>query len=176
MDPLDHNHLLARGSKIYENNEKYFFKAGTYESLEAADLERPGPVPRATASRQQRDPSNDGVHYRTASDTPWTFDDEGNGTRQTPGRTRRDGRRPRDWHITMTIETPGQPWTGPITVHDNRNNALTDAPAARRQELDRRRQPHRRQRRAQPPRDGKIGTMYVCWGYDGATAPPSRSW
>jgi hypothetical protein len=44
MDPLNHDHLLA-GSKMYDNLEKYFFKAGTYESFDGG---------RATAGRSLR--------------------------------------------------------------------------------------------------------------------------
>src|SRR5439155_654860 len=33
MDPLNHRHLIA-GSKMYQNNAEYLFKAGTYESFD----------------------------------------------------------------------------------------------------------------------------------------------
>ena len=33
QDPLNPNHLMA-GSKMYENNEDYLFKVGTYESFD----------------------------------------------------------------------------------------------------------------------------------------------
>ena len=173
MDPLNHDHLLA-GSKMYENLEKYFFKAGTYESFDGGrtwkdDGQLPGycgPQPPG-----QCDP-NDDVHYRVVSDISMAFDDEGNGYAQTldaPGGATGTG-----WNMTVAIKHPRQPWTGPITVHDNRNNALTEALLLDDKNwitvdnsTDVNGGPNQ-------PGDGKVGTIYVCWGYDGATAPTQQ--
>ncbi len=73
----------------------------------------------------------------------------------------------------MTVHTkrPGQAWTGPTTVHNNRTNALTSALLlddknwiAVDNVLDVNGGPNR-------PNDGKIGTMYVCWSFDGTQVP-----
>jgi hypothetical protein len=169
MDPLNHNHLVA-GSKMYENLEHYLFKAGTYESFDGgrtwADQ---GQLPGYCTAPGECDPTNENT-YRTVSDISMAFDDEGNGYAQVldaPGGTAGFT----GFNMTVHIKKPGQPWTQPITVHDNRQTALT-----RQLLLDDKNwiavdnhtdvnggpnQPH----------DGKIGTMYVCWGLDGSQAP-----
>src|SRR4051812_17171417 len=171
MDPLNHDHLLA-GSKMYDNLEKYFFKAGTYESFDGGRTWKDyGQLPGYCETAGQCDPNND-TAYRVVSDISMAFDDEGNGYAQVldaPGGATGTG-----WNMTVHIKKPNQPWTGPITVHDNRNNALTEALLLDDKNwitvdnnTDVNGGPNR-------PHDGKIGTMYVCWGYDGATAPTQQ--
>src|SRR3954452_9960567 len=171
MDPLNHDHLLA-GSKMYDNLEKYFFKAGTYESFDGGRTWKDfGQLPGYCVSAGQCDPNNDAA-YRVVSDISMDFDDEGNGYAQVldaPGGATGTG-----WNMTVHRKRPGQPWTGPITVHNNRNNALTEALLLDDKNwltvdnyTDVNGGPNR-------PGDGKIGTMYVCWGYDGATAPTQQ--
>lgn len=171
MDPLNHDHLLA-GSKMYDNLEKYFFKAGTYESFDGGRTWKDfGQLPGYCVEPGQCDPNNDAA-YRVVSDISMDFDDEGNGYAQVldaPGGATGSG-----WNMTVHIKRPRQPWTGPITVHDNRNTALTEALLLDDKNwitvdnhTDVNGGPNR-------PGDGKIGTMYVCWGYDGATAPTQQ--
>ncbi|HWC26490.1 MAG TPA: hypothetical protein VG474_07900, partial [Solirubrobacteraceae bacterium] len=77
MDPLDHDHLIA-GSKMYENNEKYLFKVGTYESRDGGRTwEDQGHLPGYCQAPGQCDPNNEAA-YRTTSDPSIAFDDEGN--------------------------------------------------------------------------------------------------
>ena len=123
MDPLDHNHLMA-GSKMYENNEKYLFKVGTYESFDGGrtwkDL---GHLPGYCEAPGQCDPSNE-VTYRTTSDPTIDFDDEGNvyiNVLDAPGGTNAF----QGFNMTVHVKRPGQDWSGPTVVHDNRVNALT---------------------------------------------------
>src|SRR3954449_7949063 len=171
MDPLNHDHLLA-GSKMYDNLEKYFFKAGTYESFDGGRTWNDfGQLPGYCAAPGQCDPNND-TAYRVVSDISMDFDDEGNGYAQVldaPGGATGTG-----WNMTVHIKRPRQAWSGPITVHDNRNTALTEALLLDDKNwitvdnnTDVNGGPNR-------PGDGKIGTMYVCWGYDGATAPTQQ--
>jgi hypothetical protein len=171
MDPLNHDHLLA-GSKMYDNLEKYFFKAGTYESFDGGRTWKDyGQLPGYCAAPGQCDPNSDAA-YRVVSDISMAFDDEGNGYAQVldaPGGATGTG-----WNMTVHIKRPRQPWTGPITVHDNRNTALTEALLLDDKNwltvdnnTDVNGGPNR-------PGDRKIGTMYVCWGYDGATAPTQQ--
>jgi hypothetical protein len=171
MDPLNHDHLLA-GSKMYDNLEKYFFKAGTYESFDGGRTWKDyGQLPGYCEAPGQCNP-NDDAHYRIVSDISMAFDDEGNGYAQTldaPGGATGTG-----WNMTVAIKRPRQPWSNPIIVHDNRNNALTEALLLDDKNwitvdnnTDVNGGPNR-------PGDGKIGTMYVCWGYDGATAPTQQ--
>src|SRR5205807_1441111 len=76
MDPLDHNHLIA-GSKMYENNAKYLFKIGTYESFNGGRSWRDqGQLPGYCQEAGQCDPKNEET-YRTTSDVSVAFDDEG---------------------------------------------------------------------------------------------------
>ena len=68
------------------------------------------------------------------------------------------------FNMTVHIKKPGQPWSGPITVHDNRNNPLAAQLLlddknwiAVDNHTDVNGGPNK-------PHDGKIGTLYVCWG------------
>jgi hypothetical protein len=173
MDPLNHDHLIA-GSKMYENLPKYLFKIGTYESFDGGrtwkDL---GQLPGYCQNQGECDPTNE-TAYRTVSDVSMAFDDEGNAYAQVldaPGGTAGFT----GFNMTINIKKPGDAQFGPpITIHDNRNNPIsqqlllddknwlavdnythTDGTTNR-------------------PRDGKIGTMYVCWSFDGSQAPSQQ--
>jgi hypothetical protein len=170
MDPLDHDHLIA-GSKMYENNAKYLFKVGTYESFDGGRTwEDQGHLPGYCAAPGQCDPANE-VAYRTTSDPTIAFDDEGNAyanVLDAPGGTNAfEG-----FNMTVHTKRPGQPWTGPTTVHDNRVNSLTTQLflddknwIAVDNHTDVNGGPN-------APRDGKIGTMYICWSFDGTGTVP----
>jgi hypothetical protein len=164
MDPLDHDHLIA-GSKMYENNAKYLFKIGTYESFDGGRTwEDYGQLPGYCGGPGQCDPK-DQDHYRTTSDVSVAFDDEGNAYAEVldaPGGTFHFT----GFNITIHIKHPGQPWSGPITIHDNRSNPITESLLLDDKNwltidnvTDVNGGPNR-------PRDGKIGTMYACWGLD----------
>jgi hypothetical protein len=170
MDPLDHNHLIA-GSKMYENNDKYLFKIGTYESHDGGRTwDDQGQLPGYCAEPGQCDPNNEGA-YRTTSDISIAFDDEGNAYANildAPGGTAAF----RGFNMTVHVKRPGEPWSAPITVHDNRVNALTS-----RLLLDDKNWiavDNHTDVNGGPnlPRDGKVGTMYVCWSLDGTGALP----
>ncbi len=170
MDPLDHDHLMA-GSKMYENNAKYLFKIGTYESHDGGRTwEDQGQLPGYCQNPGECDPANEGA-YRTVSDISLDFDDEGNAyasVLDAPGGTAAF----RGFNMTVHVKHPGQPWSGPTTVHDNRVNALTT-----RLLLDDKNWiavDNHTDVNGGPnvPRDGKIGTMYICWDLDGASVVP----
>ena len=170
MDPLDHNHLMA-GSKMYENNDKYLFKIGTYESHDGGRTwDDQGQLPGYCGAPGQCDPNNEAA-YRTTSDISLAFDDEGDAyanVLDAPGGTAAF----RGFNMTVHVKHPGQPWSGPTTVHDNRINPLTSRLLlddknwiAVDNHTDVNGGPNQ-------PRDGKIGTMYVCWSLDGTGAVP----
>ena len=170
MDPLDHDHLMA-GSKMYENNAKYLFKIGTYESHDGGRTwEDQGQLPGYCQNPGECDPANEAA-YRTMSDISLDFDDEGNAyasVLDAPGGTAAF----RGFNMTVHVKHPGQPWSGPTTVHDNRVNALTT-----RLLLDDKNWiavDNHTDVNGGPnvPRDGKIGTMYICWDLDGASVVP----
>jgi hypothetical protein len=170
MDPLDHNHLMA-GSKMFENNDHYLFKIGTYESHDGGRTwEDQGQLPGYCAAPGQCDPNNEAA-YRTTSDISLDFDDEGNvyaNVLDAPGGTAAF----RGFNMTVHVKHPGQPWSGPTVVHDNRVNPLTS-----RLLLDDKNwiavDNHTDVNGgANAPKDGKIGTMYVCWSFDGTGAVP----
>ncbi|MEA2139260.1 MAG: hypothetical protein QOG56_2410 [Solirubrobacteraceae bacterium] len=170
MDPLDHDHLMA-GSKMYENNEKYLFKIGTYESHDGGrtwqDL---GMLPGYCEAPGQCDPDNESL-YRTTSDISIDFDDEGTAyanVLDAPGGTFSF----KGFNLTVHTKRAGQPWSGPTIVHDNRRNALTSQLflddknwIAVDNHTDVKGGPN-------APRDGKVGTMYVCWSFDGTGIVP----
>jgi hypothetical protein len=165
MDPLDHDHLIA-GSKMYENLNRYFFKIGTYESFDGGQTwTDQGMLPGYCTGPGECDP-NDLEHYRVTSDVSISFDDEGNAyanVLDAPG----GAEGPPGWNMQLHIKRPGQPWTGPITIHDNRV-----APEAARLLLDDKNwlavdNATTVDGHANRPRDGNIGTMYACWSLDG---------
>lgn len=170
MDPLDHNHLMA-GSKMYENNDKYLFKVGTYESHDGGRTwEDQGHLPGYCGTPAQCDPGNEAT-YRTTSDPSIAFDDEGNAyvnVLDAPGGTVAF----QGFNMTVHVKRPGQPWSGPTTVHDNRVNKLTTQLLlddknwiAVDNQIDVNGAPNK-------PRDGTIGTMYICWSLDGTGIVP----
>ncbi|MBA3746884.1 MAG: exo-alpha-sialidase, partial [Solirubrobacterales bacterium] len=170
MDPLDHNHLMA-ASKMYENNAKYLFKVGTYESRDGGRTwEDQGHLPGYCENPGQCDPSNE-VTYRTTSDPTIDFDDEGNAyinVLDAPGGTNAF----QGFNMTVHVKRPGEPWSGPTVVHNNRVNQLTSQlflddknwiAVDNHTDID---------GGPNDPRDGKIGTMYICWSFDGTGAVP----
>ncbi len=170
MDPLDHDHLMA-GSKMYENNDKYLFKIGTYESRDGGRTwEDQGQLPGYCQAPGQCDPGNEAA-YRTTSDVTIDFDDEGNAyanVLDAPGGTAAF----QGFNMTLHTKKPGQPWSQPTVVHDNRVNALTTRlflddknwiAVDNHTDVD---------GGPNNPRDGKIGTMYICWSFDGTGAVP----
>jgi hypothetical protein len=172
MDPLDHGHLMA-GSKMYENNEKYLFKVGTYESDDGGRTwEDQGHLPGYCQAPGQCDPDNE-TAYRTTSDPTIAFDDEGNAyanVLDAPGGTASFV----GFNMTLHTKRPGQPWSGPTTVHNNRVNALTTQLflddknwIAVDNHTDVKGGPN-------APGDGKVGTMYICWSFDGTSIGPVR--
>ncbi|HEV2060841.1 MAG TPA: sialidase family protein, partial [Solirubrobacteraceae bacterium] len=169
MDPLDHDHLMA-ASKMYENNDKYLFKVGTYESFDGGRTwEDQGHLPGYCEAPGQCDPANEAA-YRTTSDPTIDFDDEGNAyinVLDAPGGTAAF----QGFNMTVHTKRPGRPWTGPTTVHDNRVNALTTRLFLDDKNwiaVDNHTDIHGG---PNAPRDGKIGTMYICWSFDGTQAP-----
>jgi hypothetical protein len=173
MDPLNHNHLWA-GSKMYQNLAKYLFKAGTYESKDGGRTWKDyGQLPGYCQAPGQCDPKNEAA-YRTVSDISMAMDDEGDAYAQVldaPGGTFAFT----GFNMTIHIKKPHAPnWTGPITVHDNRNTPITQQLllddknwVAVDNSTDTGGGPNR-------PHDGKIGTIYVCWGLDGTQAPTQQ--
>ena len=171
MDPLDHDHLIA-GSKMYENNEKYLFKVGTYESFDGGrKWTDQGHLPGYCQAPGQCDPNNE-ESYRTTSDPTIAFDDEGTAYANlldAPGGTNAF----HGFNMTVHTKRRGKPWSGPTTVHDNRVNALTDQLL-----LDDKNWiavDNVRDVRGGPNRqgDGKTGTIYICWSFDGTNIGPA---
>jgi hypothetical protein len=169
MDPLDHDHLMA-GSKMYEDLPRYLFKIGTYESFDGGRTwEDQGHLPGYCETPAECDPSDENT-YRSTSDPTIAFDDEGNAyanVLDAPGGTAAFT----GFNMTVHTKRPGQPWSGPTTVHDNRFTPVTGALF-----LDDKNWiavdndthvdggPNR-------PGDGKTGTIYICWSFDGSQAP-----
>jgi hypothetical protein len=173
MDPLDHDHLIA-GSKMYENLGKYLFKIGTYESFDGGKTWKDlGQLPGYCQEQGQCDPTNEEL-YRTVSDVSMAFDDEGNAYAQVldaPGGTAGFT----GFNMTIHIKKPGDAqFSGPITVHDNRNNPITEQLLLDDKNwlaIDNNTQVDGSENK---PRDGQIGTMYVCWSFDGTQAPSQQ--
>jgi hypothetical protein len=170
MDPLDHDHLMA-ASKMYENNEDYLFKVGTYESFDGGRTwQDQGQLPGYCEEPGQCDPTDEEL-YRTTSDPSIAFDDEGNAyanVLDAPGGTFAF----QGFNMTAHVKRPGQPWSSYTTVHDNRNNPITEALLlddknwiAVDNETDVTGAPNE-------PRDGKVGTIYICWSFDGTGIGP----
>jgi hypothetical protein len=173
MDPTNHNHLIA-GSKMYEALPRYLFKAGTYESRDGGkhwtDL---GQLPGYCDAPGQCDP-NDEEHYRTVSDIFMAFDDEGNSYAQVldaPGGTLAFT----GFDMTVHIKKKGAKQFGqPIVVHANSDNPITQQillddknTIAVDNVTDVNGGPNK-------PGDGKIGTMYVCWGLNSSITVPAQ--
>ena len=170
MDPQNHDHLIA-GSKMYENLENYLFKAGAYESFDGGRTwEDQGHLPGYCQEQGQCDISDPEL-YRTTSDPTIAFDDERSAyynVLDAPGGTAAFT----GFNMTAHIKRPGQPWTDPITVHDNRTNPITEAALlddknwiAVDNETDVNGGPNE-------PGDGKTGTIYICWSFDASIAVP----
>ncbi len=169
MDPLDHDHLMA-GSKMYENNEKYLFKVGTYESRDGGRTwEDHGHLPGYCDTPGQCDPADE-ANYRTTSDPSIAFDDEGNAyanVLDAPGGTFAF----QGFNMTVHVKRPGQPWSGPTTAHDNRFTALTSSLLLDDKNWIAVDNVTDVNGAANRPRDGKVGTMYMCWSLDGTQLP-----
>ena len=169
QDPLNPNHLMA-GSKMYESNELYLFKVGTYESFDGGRTWRDyGQLPGYCQLDGECDPKDE-ERYRVVSDPTIAWDDEGNSyinVLDALGGTNNF----RGFNMTAHIKKPGKPWSEPITVHDNRSDPVseqlllddknwiavdnvTDVDGGENK-----------------PRDGKIGTLYICWSFDGTEDP-----
>jgi hypothetical protein len=172
MDPRNHNHLVA-GSKMYENLEHYLFKAGTYESIDGGKTwADQGQLPGYCEAPGQCDPTNEET-YRTVSDIAMAMDDEGNGYASVldgPGGTFAFT----GFNMTVHVKKRGQPWSGPTIVHDNRNTPISEQLLlddknwiAVDNHTDVDGNPNK-------PGDGKVGTMYVCWSFDGSQAPTQQ--
>jgi hypothetical protein len=170
MDPLNHNHLIA-GSKQYDNLENYLFKIGTYESYDGGktwtDYDQ---LPGYCGEPGSCDPSQP-TKYRLVSDISQTFDDEGNAysfVLDSPGGTSS----PAGWNMNVHIKKPGQPWSDPIVVHDNRSNPVNNALFLDDKNWIAIDNNHTADGSANSPKDGKIGPLYTCWGLDqGSTVP-----
>jgi hypothetical protein len=173
MDPLNHDHLIA-GSKMYENLAKYLFKVGTYESFDGGrtwkDL---GQLPGYCQEEGQCDPTNE-EKYRTVSDISMAFDDEGNAYAQVldaPGGTAGFT----GFNMTIHIKKPGDAqFSAPIVVHDNRNNPISEQLLLDDKNwlaIDNNTTVDGAPNKLH---DGKIGTMYVCWSFDGTQAPSQQ--
>jgi hypothetical protein len=173
MDPLDHNHLVA-GSKMYESLPKYFFKTGTYESFDGGRHWRDlGQLPGYCRPSVPADCNPKSDEYRVVSDIALTFDDEGNAyanTLDAPGGADGTG-----WNQTVAIKKRGaKQFSKPFVVHDNRNNPLTEQTFLDDKNwiaVDNSTTTTGAKNR---PHDGHIGTLYVCWGLDGAAAPTQQ--
>jgi hypothetical protein len=172
MDPLNPDHLIA-GSKMYEDLPHYLFKVGTYESFDGGRTwEDQGQLPGFCEEPPQCDPTDE-ANYRTVSDPSVAFDDEGNAylnTLDAPGGTFAFT----GFNMTLNIKRPNKPWSDPITVHDNRNNPVSEQLLlddknwiAVDNVTDVNGEPNK-------PNDGNIGTIYICWSFDGSQAPAQQ--
>jgi hypothetical protein len=168
MDPLDHNHLIA-GSKQYDNLGDYLFKIGTYESFDGGRTWRDyDQLPGYCTQPSDCDPTQP-TKYRDVSDISMTFDDEGNAyafVLDSPGGVSGTG-----WNMNLHIKQPGRPWSGPIVVHNNQGNPVQDALFLDDKNWLAIDNNHLPDGSPNKPRDGKIGPMYTCWGFDQANNP-----
>jgi hypothetical protein len=169
QDPLDPNHLMA-GSKMYEDNEKYLFKVGTYESFDGGRTWRDyGHLSGYCQREGECDPADE-QRYRVVSDPSIAWDDEGSSyinVLDALGGTYNF----RGFNMTAHVKRPGRPWSDPITVHDNRRDPISEQLLlddknwiAVDNVTDTDGGPNR-------PRDGKVGTIYICWSFDGTADP-----
>lgn len=170
MDPLNHNHLMA-GSKQYDNLGEYLFKIGTYESFDGGrtwtDHDQ---LPGYCGTPSECDP-NQPTKYRVVSDISQVFDDEGNAysfVLDSPGGTSSTS----GWGMNLHIKQPGKPWSGPIVVHSNSANPLTDVLFLDDKNwlaIDNAHTPTGGPNR---PRDGVVGPLYTCWSLDQGSSTP----
>ena len=169
QDPLNPNHLMA-GSKMYENNENYLFKVGTYESFDGGRTWQDyGQLPGYCQAPGECD-REDEERYRVVSDPTIAWDDEGTAyinALDALGGTYNF----RGFNMTAHIKKPGQPWSEPVTVHDNRSDPLSEQLLlddknwiAVDNVTDTGGEPN-------DPGDGKVGTIYICWSFDGTADP-----
>jgi hypothetical protein len=173
MDPLDHNHLFA-GSKMYENLPKYLFKAGTYESKDGGRTWKDyGQLPGYCQEPGQCDPKNEGA-YRTVSDISMAFDDEGNAyanVLDAPGGTFAFT----GFNMTIHVKKKNaKNWSQPYVVHDNRNTPITEQLLLDDKNWVAVDNNTTTTGAPNKPRDGNIGSIYVCWGLDGTQAPTQQ--
>jgi len=173
MDPTNHNHLIA-GSKMYQSLPRYLFKAGTYESFDGGRSWRDlGQLPGYCKAPGQCNPKDE-ERYRTVSDISLTTDDEGNSyanVLDAPGGTLAFT----GFNMTAHVKKRGKRnWSQPILVHDNQANPITQQTLlddknwiAVDNATDVNGGPNKR-------RDGKIGTLYVCWSLDVSLAVPGQ--
>jgi hypothetical protein len=173
MDPTNHNHLIA-GSKMYESLPRYLFKAGTYESFDGGRSWRDlGQLPGYCDTPAQCNPKDE-EHYRTVSDIALTVDDEGNSyanVLDAPGGTLAFT----GFNMTAHVKKRGhKTWSKPILVHDNQSNPVTQQTLlddknwiAVDNHTDTSGGPNK-------PRDGKVGTLYICWSLDVSLAVPGQ--
>ena len=170
MDPLNHDHLIA-GSKQYDNLGQYLFKIGTYESFDGGrtwtDHDQ---LPGYCGTPSECDP-NQPTKYRVVSDISQTFDDEGNAysfVLDSPGGTSSAS----GWNMNLHIKQPGKPWSGPIVVHSNSANPLTQVLFLDDKNwlaIDNAHNPDGGPNR---PRDGVVGPLYTCWSLDQGSSTP----
>jgi hypothetical protein len=173
MDPNNHRHLIA-GSKMYERLPQYLFKAGTYESTNGGRTWKDqGQLPGYCDTKAQCDP-DDEEHYRTVSDISLAFDDEGNtyaNVLDAPGGTLAFT----GFNMTVNIKKKGQSKFGkPIVVHDNQRNALTQQLLLDDKNWIAVDNATTVDGAKNKPNDGKVGTIYVCWGLDSSTTVPGQ--
>jgi hypothetical protein len=188
MNPLNHANLVA-GSKQYVNNAHYLFRIGMYSSFDGGQTWRDSghlPVPDCKNSAPPCSspatitptscsgdgPFSDACKF-TTSDIWLSFDDEGNVyaiVLVSPSSNAGTG-----WEMWMYKSTDGGrtwPLANRRVIHDHiqRNLSkafLDDKDAIAVDNYTQAAAPFG----ANKPRDGKVGTIYSCWGLDGTVAP-----
>jgi hypothetical protein len=73
--------------------------------------------------------------------------------------------------MAVNIKRPGRPWSQPIIAHDNRNNPVTEKSFLDDKNWIAVDNSTNVDGGPNKPHDGKIGTMYVCWGLDQGQPP-----
>jgi hypothetical protein len=167
MDPLNHDHLVG-GSKMYENLPRYLFKIGTYESFDGGLTwtdygHLPGYCEKDGKPYAPYCDINS-KEYRVSSDISIAFDDEGNAYGNVLDAI--GGATSTGWNLNVHIKKPGKPWGPPIVAHDNRSNPISNQTFLDDKNwisVDNYTLPDGSPNK---PRDGKVGTIYVCWSYD----------
>jgi hypothetical protein len=173
MDPTNHNHLMA-GSKMYEALPRYLFKAGTYESFNGGRTWRDlGQLPGYCDAPGQCDP-NDEERYRTVSDISLAIDDEGNSyanVLDAPGGTLGFT----GFNMTAHVKKRGaKNWSKPVVVHDNQANPITQQTLLDDKNWLAVDNATHVDGTPNKPRDGKVGTLYICWSLDVSLAVPGQ--